>query len=62
MHQEYLYTLDFPYDGTMAHRTLASGLFSSPNQLPSGKSVLVLRVMTCSVESSPSDALTWAGL
>ena len=46
----------------MAHRTLASGLFSSPSQLPSGKSVLLLRVMTCSVESSPSDALTWAGL
>jgi hypothetical protein len=55
-------TLNFPYDGVMAHRTLASGLFSSPSQLPSGKSGLLLRVMTCSVESSPNDALTWAGL
>lgn len=62
MHQVYIYTLNFPYGGVMAHRTLASGLFSSPNQVPSGKSVLLLRVMTCSVESSPSDALTWAGL
>jgi hypothetical protein len=52
------YAMDFPYDGVMAHRTLASGLLSSPSQLPSGKSVLLLSVMTCRVESSPSDALT----